>query len=98
MEPAGDQMESGLARRQAIARRVSGALEIHPPVAAVRVFGSVASGHIDERSDVDILVVCREALLSSNDRLAILKELGTGWCANDGRNALFAAGAILKAS
>ncbi len=48
------------------------------------VFGSVALGQADERSDVDILVVCRGELLSIGDRLLILSQLGSGWRSTDG--------------
>jgi len=95
------EMDSGLRRRQAVARQVSDALAVHPRVAAVLVFGSVALGHVDERSDVDILAICSEELVSSDERSSILARLGAGWSHNEsevefdfapGGNPLFAAG------
>jgi hypothetical protein len=87
--------------RRAVARRVSDALAVHPSIAAILVFGSVALGHVDERSDVDILAICPGKLVPSDERLSILARLGAGWSHNEnegefdfapGGNPLFAAG------
>jgi predicted nucleotidyltransferase len=84
-----------------VARRVSDAFAVHPSIGAVLVFGSVALGQVDERSDVDILAICPEELLPSDERLSILAQLGAGWSHNEsevefdfapGGNPLFAAG------
>ena len=43
-----------LEKRREVAKLISTRLEVHPDVIAVYVFGSVATGHIDDRSDVDM--------------------------------------------
>jgi predicted nucleotidyltransferase len=92
LEPAPHEIDGALERRRVVARRVSDAFAVHPSIGAVLVFGSVALGQVDERSDVDILAICPEELVASDERLAILTRLGAGWRPNDGGNALFAAG------
>ena len=53
-------MNVELIRRQELSRRVADALEPHPDILAVLVFGSVASGEVDAASDVDIFVICHD--------------------------------------
>ena len=52
--------------RQGIAQQVTSLLAPQPVVSAVLVIGSVASGHVDERSDVDLLVILDKKGISSN--------------------------------
>lgn len=52
--------DTGLIRRRQLSLKVADALEPHPEVLAVLVFGSVASGEVDAASDIDIFVVCDE--------------------------------------
>jgi predicted nucleotidyltransferase len=81
-----------LESRRATARRVAHALAEHRGVSAVLVFGSVASGHVDERSDVDLLVVGRSRPPPLGARRRVLSGLGSGWRLGDrgDRNPLFA--------
>ncbi|HEY3082320.1 MAG TPA: nucleotidyltransferase domain-containing protein [Chloroflexota bacterium] len=46
-----------LEARRAVAGRVDHVFADHPEVSSVLVFGSVASGEVDEHSDVDLLVI-----------------------------------------
>ena len=75
-------LERHLDRRRVIARRIDHALGEHPDVTSVYVFGSVASGHIDDRSDVDISIVCQPAIPSPYDRAALLSTVSHGWRIN----------------
>jgi hypothetical protein len=86
MEHASQPLDALLASRRAVAGRVAQAFAAHPDVTAVLVFGSVALGHVDDRSDVDLLVVCRDELLSPEDRSSILAQFGSGWHATDASN------------
>lgn len=61
------------------ARHVGDALGDHPQVSSVLVFGSVASGHVDEYSDVDMLVICRSEILSVDERKRLLSQVGENW-------------------
>jgi predicted nucleotidyltransferase len=81
-----------LVRRQEVARRVDECLRDHPDVSAILVFGSVALGLADERSDVDLLVVCRSIIVPIADRAEILSSLGAQWRFHHGAdvNRLFA--------
>jgi hypothetical protein len=54
----------------------------------VLVFGSVALGHVDEQSDVDVLFICRDEL-SPADSTTLLKNLGESWSSHDDDNPLF---------
>lgn len=49
-----------LFRRQQLGQEVAAALEPHPDILAVLVFGSVASGEVDADSDIDIFVICHD--------------------------------------
>lgn len=55
---------------------------------AVLVFGSVASGHVDDSSDLDVLVVCRELPTLEARRAATLR-LGVGWVLGATGNPMF---------
>ena len=68
-----------LEKRREIARRIDSVLGEHPEVTAIYVLGSVASGRVDERSDVDLGVVCRSQTLSESDRKELLSPIGSGW-------------------
>ncbi len=75
--------ERALDQRRTIARRLSAELGRHSEISAILVFGSVASGQIDERSDIDLFVVCRSAILPVSERQTILTTLGSGWHQQD---------------
>ena len=53
-------MNVELTRRRELSREVAAALEPHPNILAVLVFGSVASGEVDAASDIDMFVVCSD--------------------------------------
>ena len=71
-----------LQRRREIARRIDHALGDQPQVTAVYVFGSVASGHVDEKSDVDIGIVCHPDVLASSTREVLLSSVSPDWTIN----------------
>jgi hypothetical protein len=71
--------ELALKHRQGIAQKVASLLADHPAVSAILVIGSVASGQVDERSDVDLLVICRSEMLPPAEREHLLALVGTGW-------------------
>ena len=75
-----------LETRPAVAHRVDRAFADHPEVSAVLVFGSVASGEVDEHSDVDLLVISRSRRLPSGVRRRVLSGLGAGWVFHDRRD------------
>lgn len=64
-------------RRRRVARQVGSHLGSLSTV-AVLVFGSVASGYVDDSSDLDMLVVCRE-FPTLEARRAATSRLGKGW-------------------
>ena len=68
-----------LDQRREIARRIDRALGERPDVTAVYVLGPVASSRVDERSDVDISVVCRSSVLPEDTRRQLLSQIGTDW-------------------
>ena len=72
-----------LEKRREIARRIDHRIGEHPQVTAVFVFGSVASGHVDERSDVDVMAICRLGILSLATRKKILSPIGSNWQFNE---------------
>jgi predicted nucleotidyltransferase len=69
-----DQLE--LCRR--VALLVNQNIRDHPSVSAIIVFGSVATGQIDERSDVDILVICK-SIPKKTIRQKLLSPLSQHW-------------------
>ncbi len=69
-------MDAELKRRRDIAQQVDALLGPLPEVTAVYVFGSVASGHVDERSDVDIIFVCSPEILPTSKRKEVLSRTG----------------------
>ena len=68
-----------LEKRREIAQRIDSVLGKHPDVTAIYVLGSVASGRVDERSDVDLGVVCRSQTMSESDRKELLSPIGSDW-------------------
>ena len=68
-----------LEKRRKIARRIDSVLGEHPDVTAIYVLGSVASGRVDKRSDVDLGVVCRSQTLPESDRKELLSPIGSDW-------------------
>ena len=76
-------MDANLKIRQDIARQIDQLLGPLPEVTAVYVFGSVASGHVDERSDVDITFVCSPEILPTSKRKDVLSRTGSNWTFDD---------------
>ena len=68
-----------LQKRRAIAERIDHALGGLPEVTAVYVFGSVASGHADSRSDVDMGFVCSREIPRTSTRRGALAGVGSDW-------------------
>ena len=66
-------------RGREIALRVARVVESSPLVTGIFVFGSVAQGHADQRSDVDLAVVCDPEVPSIGLRLNFLQSVGTDW-------------------
>lgn len=75
--------EKALKQRRAMARRLNAELGKLSEISAVFVSGSVASGQVDERSDLDLFVVCRSTIPSVSERQSILTALGSGWRLQD---------------
>lgn len=71
--------EEALQQRQAIAQQVASLFAIHPAVSSILVIGSVASGQVDERSDVDLLMLCRSEVLPGSERAHLLTQVGANW-------------------
>src|SRR4051794_27913357 len=76
-------MDKLLEQRQLVARRVAQPFAAHPKVVSVIVFGSVATGTVDEDSDVDMLVFCHPHLIPAVERHKILQEVGSGWALSE---------------
>jgi hypothetical protein len=74
-----DNITTALRRRRNIAHRINEAFDHCPEVSSVLVFGSVASGQVDERSDVDMLIICRSSILPISTRERILSQIGSNW-------------------
>ncbi len=85
-----EEVTSALSKRRNVAYRIDNALGHHPEVSSILVFGSVASGYVDERSDVDILIICKPTILSVSDRKSILSQIGSNWRFHESCDALFA--------
>jgi predicted nucleotidyltransferase len=64
--------------RRHIALSVNQAIRDHPSVSAILVFGSVATGQVDERSDVDMLVICK-SIPKKVIRQNLLLQLSQRW-------------------
>ncbi len=64
-----------LTKNRAIAEQVGQSLAKHPSVMAVVVFGSVASGHVDVASDVDLLVICTPDIPALEARRILVSHL-----------------------
>lgn len=71
-------MNNPLEIRREIARQIDHLLGERPEVSSVYVVGSVASGHVDERSDLDITVLCH-AELPLSVRKDVLSSIGSEW-------------------
>lgn len=72
-------MATFLERRRTVARRLAERLGELPAVTAVLVFGSVATGQVDDASDIDLLVVCEPDVPGPEVRRACLRTSGEGW-------------------
>jgi predicted nucleotidyltransferase len=72
------EMNNPLEIRREIARQIDHLLGERPEVSSVYVVGSVASGHVDEPSDLDITVLCHPELPLSV-RKDVLSSIGSEW-------------------
>jgi predicted nucleotidyltransferase len=72
-------MNSLLQTHCQIARQIDHVLGKHPEVSSVYVFGSVASGHVDERSDLDITILYHSEILPLSVRKDVLSSIGSEW-------------------
>lgn len=64
--------------RRQVALVVNQTIREHPSVSAILVFGSVATGHVDERSDVDMFVICK-SIPKKAVRQKLLSPLSGHW-------------------
>lgn len=87
-----DTADLALEKRRSIACRIADLFGSHPEVSVILVFGSVATGYVDERSDIDILLICHPGILPVTARRYLLSSIGSGWHFHDqsNDNALFA--------
>jgi predicted nucleotidyltransferase len=72
-------MMNPLETRRKIARQIDNLLGGRLEVTSVYVMGSVASGHVDEGSDVDITILCRSEILPLSVRKDVLSLVGSEW-------------------
>ncbi len=70
---------AALKERYEIACRLADLLSAHQAVSSVLVFGSVAYGDVDERSDVNLFVACRPEIISIAERMRLFSQVGSGW-------------------
>ena len=85
-----DSLSNRLMQLQKVAYKVADCISDHITISAILVTGSVASGHVDEHSDVDLLVICRDGFPDPQHRKERLELIGHNWswnCSND--NAIF---------
>ncbi len=68
-----------LNRRRQIAVRIDEVFGDHPDVTTVFVFGSVAYGHPDGSSDIDVGVVCHPDVLTRLQRRGLLWQVSPEW-------------------
>ncbi len=68
-----------LKERYEIACRLADLLGAHQAVSSVLVFGSVAHGDVDERSDINLFVVCRPEIIPITERMRLFSQVGSGW-------------------
>jgi transposase-like protein len=74
-----DRAVTELKRRYEIACRLADLLGPHQAVSSVLVFGSLAYGDVDERSDVNLFVVCRPEIVPIAERMRLFSRVGSGW-------------------
>ena len=72
-------MDTALQERRQAAHQINDVLGMDPRVSCVYVFGSVATGDADERSDLDITFVCHPDILPVSDRVEALSRIGRSW-------------------
>jgi predicted nucleotidyltransferase len=78
-----------LESRRRVALLVNQTICNHASVSSVLVFGSVATGHVDERSDVDMLIICK-SIPKKAIRQKLLSPLSQYWqFDHSSSNALF---------
>ncbi len=70
---------AALQKRYEIACRLADLLGPHQAVSSVLVFGSLAYGDVDERSDVNLFVVCRPEIISVAERMRLFSQIGLDW-------------------
>jgi predicted nucleotidyltransferase len=73
------EMNNPLEIRREIARQIDYVLGGLPEVSSAYVVGSVASGHVDERSDVDITILCHPEIHPLSVRKDVLSPVGSEW-------------------
>ncbi|HZR43479.1 MAG TPA: hypothetical protein VFB12_25420 [Ktedonobacteraceae bacterium] len=73
-----------LEKRRAVAQKVANTLDNYPAISAVLACGSVALGYVDERSDVDMYVICRSAVPPLAELLNRHSQIGSDWRMNQG--------------
>jgi predicted nucleotidyltransferase/transposase-like protein len=74
-----DRTVTALKRRYEIACRLADVLGTHQAVSSVLVFGSVAHGDVDERSDVNLFIVCRPEVIPVAESMRLFSQVGSGW-------------------
>ncbi len=62
-----------------VGQRISNSLSDYPEVTAILITGSTALGHVDERSDIDIIVITRSTIMPACERSSRLSTLGHSW-------------------
>lgn len=70
---------AALKERYEIACRLADLLGTHQAVSSTLVFGSVAHGDVDERSDVNLFIVCRPEVIPIAERMRLFSQVGSGW-------------------
>jgi transposase-like protein/predicted nucleotidyltransferase len=77
---------AALKERYEIACQLADLLGAHQAVSSVLVFGSVAHGDVDERSEVNLFIICRPEVIPIAERMRLLSQVGSGWCFGDQLN------------
>jgi transposase-like protein len=70
---------TALKKRYKIACRLADLLGSHQAVSSVLVFGSLAYGDVDDRSDINLFIVCRPEILPIAERMRLFSQVGSGW-------------------
>ena len=70
---------AALRKRYEIACRLADLLGAHQAVSSVLVFGPLAHGDVDERSDINLFVVCRPEIMPIAERMRLFSQVGSGW-------------------